>query len=50
MDIPITTGGSQVSGRVYKGGERGIEKGARRISKGNQQGEKESKGIAPCIL
>ncbi len=36
VDIPITTGGCQVSRRVYKGSERGIEKGARGISKGKK--------------
>ena len=37
VDIPVTAGGSQVSGRVYKGSERGIEKGARGISKGKKR-------------
>jgi hypothetical protein len=34
---PVTAGGCQVSRRVYKGSERGIEKGARGISKGKKR-------------
>jgi hypothetical protein len=37
VDIPVTAGGCQVSRRVYKGSERGIEKGARGISKGKRR-------------
>jgi hypothetical protein len=36
--IPVTAGGCQVSRRGNKGGARG-----------NQQGEKRTRGIAPCI-
>ncbi len=39
-------GAKQVEG--YKRGEGGFGKG-KLNSKGNQQGEEESKGIAPCI-
>jgi hypothetical protein len=39
--IPVTTGGRQVSRRGYKGDTKG--------SKGDQQGERETRGIAPCI-
>jgi hypothetical protein len=36
--IPVTAGGCQVSERGHKGG-----------AKGNQQGERKTRGIAPCI-
>ncbi len=36
--IPVTAGGCQVSRRGHKRG-----------AKGNQQGERETRGIAPCI-
>ena len=36
--IPVTAGGCQVSRRGHKGG-----------AKGNWQGERKARGIAPCI-
>ena len=36
--IPVTAGGCQVSRRGHKG-----------EAKGNQQGERKTRGIAPCI-
>jgi hypothetical protein len=44
--------GSCHSKEGFQVSERGIEKGARgrKGSKGNQQGEEKSKGIAPCTL
>ncbi len=45
VDIPITTGGCQVSRREYKGNTKGTQGGA----KENQQGVRKASGNAPCI-